>query len=234
MSIDKRKRTKSNDAAPPKRRRRATRPTTVIGQADKHGRRRPPAASETEQPERPRVSYSLMCYGDIMPELAAEIRQELAAAKSAIEEMGAELGELHVYINSPGGLLDAGLDIYDQLLAMPVCIVTHAFGQVASAAALVFSAGDRRMIAPNATLMLHNGSVGLDGMVTERELSHIAAEMKLAQFNYNAIIAGRCGLSIEIVNAWCDAEKRFTAAEAVALNLADGIEANVDRAKFRG
>lgn len=139
----------------------------------------------------------------------------MAAALRAIGER-----PVTVQINSPGGIYDDGLAIYNLLRAHPARVTTQVIGMAASAASVIAMAGDEVQIGRAAHFMIHNTqwvAIG-DRHVMEDAVKHMAIFDQTAADLY----AGQTGLPVEEIAAMMDAETFLSSSEAVEKGFADG------------
>ena len=133
--------------------------------------------------------------------------------------------DIHVYINSPGGSISAGLAVYDTMQYLRCGVATYNVGLAASMAALILCGGtkSKRFCLPNARTLLHQPMIGgvLQGPATD--LSIEAAEIVRLRKTLYDIISSRTGRSIDGVEADCDRNKWLDAKETVDYGLADEI-----------
>lgn len=134
--------------------------------------------------------------------------------------------EINLYINSPGGMVTAGLAIYDTMQYIKPPITTICIGMAMSFGAVLLTAGTkgRRFCLPNARIMIHQPLIygeGISGPVTDIEIE--SREMQETKQRLNEIIARHTGQSIQKVTA--DSERNFymSAEEAKAYGLVDEI-----------
>ena len=134
--------------------------------------------------------------------------------------------EINLYINSPGGMVTAGLAIYDTMQYIKPPITTICMGMAMSFGAVLLAAGTKgkRFCLPNSRIMIHQPLIygdGISGQVTDIEIE--AREMQDTKAGLNAIIARHCNQTIEKVTA--DSERNFymSAEEAKAYGLVDEI-----------
>ena len=134
--------------------------------------------------------------------------------------------EINLYINSPGGMVTAGLAIYDTMQYIKSPITTICMGMAMSFGAVLLAAGTkgRRFCLPNSRIMIHQPLIygdGISGQVTDIEIE--AKEMQDTKAGLNAIIARHCNQTIEKVTT--DSERNFymSAEEAKAYGLVDEI-----------
>ncbi len=131
--------------------------------------------------------------------------------------------DIHLYLNSPGGYLTAGLAIYDTMQYLGCNINTYCIGQVASMGAVIFSAGTkgRRFMLPNSRVMLHQPSGGMGGTAADMALQ--AKEIIFQKQRLNDILSKNCNQPIEKIKD--DSERDFflSADEAVTYGIADEV-----------
>lgn len=132
--------------------------------------------------------------------------------------------EVTIYVNSPGGDLVEGFSILSVLnrAAQRMHITVVVDGEAASAASMIAMAAHKVVMAPYATLMIHNGWTVTMGNAAA--LRKAAADLELLSNNMRDVYVGRCGKSVEQVQAWMDSETRFSAAQAVEHGFADEIQ----------
>jgi ATP-dependent Clp protease protease subunit len=133
--------------------------------------------------------------------------------------------DIHLYINSPGGSVSAGLAIYDTMQYLRCDVATYNVGLSASMAAVILCGGTRgkRYLLPHSRTLLHQPLIGgvLQGPATD--LSIEAEEIiRLRKALYD-IISGRTGKPVGQVEKDCDRNKWLSAEEAVSYGLADSI-----------
>jgi len=133
--------------------------------------------------------------------------------------------EINLYINSPGGMVTAGLAIYDTMQYIRCPITTICIGMAMSFGAVLLAAGTRgrRFCLPNARIMIHQPLIfgGISGQVTDIEIE--AKEMDATKKGLNEILARHTGQKVEKITA--DAERNFymSAEEAKAYGIVDEI-----------
>lgn len=134
--------------------------------------------------------------------------------------------DIHLYINSPGGVVSAGLAIYDTMQYIKCDVSTICMGMAASMGAFLLAGGTKgkRYALPNAEIMIHQPSGGAKGQATEIQ---IAAENILkTKKRLNTIIAENTGQSYEKVAADTERDNYMTAEEAVEYGLIDSVITN--------
>lgn len=133
-------------------------------------------------------------------------------------------GPIKVFISSPGGDEAAGFAIYDTLRLVRNRLITTGFGGVYSIAALIFQAGNSRLLAPNSQLMMHNGTIGVGGETIDSDrVEQLGREAAQNNARYHRVIAERSRVDLQKVREWCKNERYFLAEEAVAEGLAEGL-----------
>ena len=131
--------------------------------------------------------------------------------------------DIHLYVNSPGGSLYAGLAIYDAVQHVRPDVRTICFGMAMSAAAMIACGGapGKRFALPNAKLMIHQGSAGYRG--TPADVQIAAREIAATTRQMAEIIARHSGRDAEQVLADIDRDRFLTPAEAIAYGLVDAV-----------
>jgi ATP-dependent Clp protease protease subunit len=134
--------------------------------------------------------------------------------------------EISLYINSPGGLVTAGMAIYDTMQYIRPKISTLCIGQAASMGSLLLAAGEKgkRFVLPNARIMVHQPSGGFQGQAADIEIH--AKEILDMRSRLNAIYARHTGQDLEKIEAAMERDRFMTPAEAKEFGLVDEV---VDR-----
>lgn len=131
--------------------------------------------------------------------------------------------DIKIYINSPGGIVSAGLAIYDTMKYVKNSISTFAIGHAASMAAVLLCAGEKgkRYILPNAEVMIHQPSGGVEGQASDIK---IAAERIIKnRAKLISIIAQETGHPVEDIARDCDRDYWLDAEECVKYGIVDTI-----------
>ena len=131
--------------------------------------------------------------------------------------------DIHLYINSPGGMVTAGLAIYDTMQYIKCDVSTICMGMAASMGAFLLAGGakGKRYALPNAEIMIHQPSGGAKGQATEIE---IAAENILkTKKRLNEILAANTGKPYEVIAADTERDHYLSAQEAVEYGLIDSV-----------
>ncbi len=131
--------------------------------------------------------------------------------------------DVHLYINSPGGVITAGMAIYDTMRYIKCDVSTICIGMAASMGAFLLAGGTRgkRFALPNAEVMIHQPSGGAQGQATEIQ---ITAEWILrTKKKMNEILAANTGNTVERIAADTERDKWMTAEEALSYGIIDKI-----------
>ncbi len=131
--------------------------------------------------------------------------------------------DVHIYINSVGGYITAGMAIYDTLKWLGCTVNTYCIGQASSMGALLLTAGTKkhRYALPNSRIMIHQPSGGIGG--TSADVTIQAKEIIYLKKRMTEIIAECTGQSVEKVNVDCDRDFFLSAQEAVEYGLIDEV-----------
>ncbi len=131
--------------------------------------------------------------------------------------------DIHLYINSPGGVVTAGMAIYDTMQYIKPDVVTYCIGQAASMGAILLAGGTKgkRFALPNSRIMIHQPLGGVEGQASDIEI-HAREILKIRQ-RLNQILAERTGQPIEKIEKDTDRNFFMTAEEARDYGLIDKI-----------
>lgn len=131
--------------------------------------------------------------------------------------------DIALYINSPGGLVTAGLAIYDTMQFIKPDVTTLCIGQAASAAALLLTAGTKgkRFCLPNASVMIHQVMGGYKGQGSDIEI-HAKETLRVGK-RLNAILAEHTGKTLAQIKRDTDRDNFMTAEEAVEYGIVDKV-----------
>ncbi|HKI68746.1 MAG TPA: ATP-dependent Clp endopeptidase proteolytic subunit ClpP [Verrucomicrobiae bacterium] len=131
--------------------------------------------------------------------------------------------DVHLYINSPGGSVTAGLAIYDTLQFLTCDVNTYCIGQAASMGAVLLAAGTKgkRFALPNARIMIHQPWGGVQGQATD--ISIQAKEILRLKDRLNEILAKHCGRKVEDLTRDTDRDRFMSAEEAKEYGLVDRV-----------
>jgi len=165
------------------------------------------------------------------------LKERLIFVTGPIEDYGASLmtaqllfleaenpkKEIHMYINSPGGIVTAGMAIYDTMQYIRPKIHTYCIGQAASMGSLLLCAGEKgnRWALPNARVMVHQPSASFYGQAAD--IARHAQEIVKLKKRLNEIYAQHTGQAVEAVEKMLDRDTYMTGEEAKAFGLIDQV-----------
>lgn len=131
--------------------------------------------------------------------------------------------DIHLYINSPGGSVSAGLAIYDTMQFVTCDVATYCVGQAASMGAVLLTAGakGKRHALPNARIMIHQPLAGMQG--TAEEILIHAKEFKRIKQRLNEILIKHTGHTLDKVEQDTDRDRFMTSEEAMEYRLIDKV-----------
>ena len=131
--------------------------------------------------------------------------------------------EIHMYINSPGGVVTSGMAIYDTMQFIRPAVSTLCLGQAASMGSLLLCAGEKgmRFALPNARIMVHQPSGGFQGQASDIE-RHAQDIIKMKR-RLNEVYVKHTGQSYEAVETTLDRDHFMTAEESQAWGLIDQV-----------
>lgn len=131
--------------------------------------------------------------------------------------------DILLYINSPGGVITAGLAIYDTMQFLKCPVATYCLGQAASMGSLLLCAGakGRRFALPNARIMIHQPWGGFQGQASD--ISIHAQEILRLKEKLNGIMSFHTGKPVESIERDTDRDNFMSAAEAKAYGLVDEV-----------
>ena len=131
--------------------------------------------------------------------------------------------DIHLYINSPGGVITSGLSIYDTMKFIKPDVSTMCIGQAASMGAFLLSAGTKgkRFALPNSRVMIHQPSGGAQGQATDIEIQ--AREILYLREKLNRLMAEHCDQPIEKVAGDVERDYFMNSEQAKAYGLIDHI-----------
>jgi len=129
--------------------------------------------------------------------------------------------DVHLYINSPGGSVTAGLSIYDTMRFIKPDVSTMCIGQAASMGAFLLSGGTKgkRYILPNARTMIHQPSGGAQGQATDIEIQ--AKEILFLRERLNSLLADHTGQTMEVIERDTERDRFMSAEQSVEYGLVD-------------
>ena len=131
--------------------------------------------------------------------------------------------DIHLYINSPGGSVTAGLAISDTMQFMTCDVNTYCIGQAASMGAVLLAGGTKgkRFSLPNSNIMIHQVLGGAEGQASDVEI-RVKYMLKLKQ-RLNSILAHHTGQPYDVVEKACDRDNFMSAEEAKDFGLVDAV-----------
>jgi ATP-dependent Clp protease protease subunit len=131
--------------------------------------------------------------------------------------------DIHLYINSPGGAVSAGLSIYDTMQFVNCDISTICIGQAASMGALLLAGGtkDKRFALPHSRVMVHQPSAGFQGQATDINIH--AQEVLDLKARLNAVMAKHTGKNIKTIEADLERDNFMDAEAAVKYGIIDTV-----------
>jgi ATP-dependent Clp protease protease subunit len=131
--------------------------------------------------------------------------------------------EIFLYVNSPGGMVTAGLAIYDTMQYIRPPVSTLCFGQAASMGAILLAAGasGKRYALPHARVMIHQPLGGAQGQATDIDIQ--AKEILRIRAEINGILAKHTGQDVDRIQAVTERDRFMTGQEAVDFGLIDEV-----------
>jgi ATP-dependent Clp protease protease subunit len=131
--------------------------------------------------------------------------------------------DIHLYINSPGGIVSSGLAIYDTMQYVKPNIATYCIGQAASMSALLLAAGakGKRFALPHSRIMLHQPMGGFHGQATDIEIH--AREILRMKETLNRILSTHTGQSLDKIQADTDRDFFMSGEEAKEYGIVDEV-----------
>jgi len=142
--------------------------------------------------------------------------------------------DIHLYINTPGGIVSSGLAIYDTMQYVKPGIATYCIGQAASMGALLLAAGTKgkRFALPHSRIMLHQPMGGFQGQATDIEIH--AREILRMKDTLNKILAIHTEQSIEKIQADTDRDFFMSGEEAKEYGIVDEVISSVKHGRVYG
>ena len=139
--------------------------------------------------------------------------------------------DIHLYINSPGGSVSAGMAIYDTMQFVTCDVATYCIGQAASMGAVLLTAGaaGKRHALPNSRIMIHQPLAGMEG--TAEDIMIHAKEFKKIKERLNQILIKHTGQPLEKIETDTDRDRFMTAEEAKEYSLIDHVIDSMDNKK---
>ena len=158
--------------------------------------------------------------------LQSQINDEMAnaiVAQMLFLQSDDPKADIHLYINSPGGSVSAGMAIYDTMQFVTCDVATYCIGQAASMGAVLLTAGaaNKRFALPNARIMIHQPLAGMQG--TAAEITIHAKEFRRIKQKMNEILKKHTGHTLDKIEADTDRDRFMTAEEAAEYHLIDRV-----------
>ena len=176
---------------------------------------------ETQDPfaERFLKTRQIILSGEVNKELAEKVVRQLLVLEADGDD------PIYIYIDSPGGDVDAGFAIFDTIRFVKCPVYTVGMGLVASAAALILLASpkERRLGFPHSHYLIHQPSSGMKGVATDIEIH--AAEIAKTKTLLNQLIADETGTALDKVSKDTDRDYWLNAEESIAYGLISRVVA---------
>ncbi len=139
--------------------------------------------------------------------------------------------DIHMYVNTPGGSVTAGLAIYDTMQLIKCDVATYCVGQASSMGAVLLAAGasGKRFALPNARIMIHQPWGGVQGQASD--ISIQAREILRLRDRVNEILSEHTGRTVDVVSRDTDRDFFMTAKEACEYGLVDEVVQTRKQAK---
>ncbi|EFE23861.1 ATP-dependent Clp endopeptidase, proteolytic subunit ClpP [Edwardsiella tarda ATCC 23685] len=131
--------------------------------------------------------------------------------------------DIHLYINSPGGVITAGMSIYDTMQFIKPDVSTICMGQACSMGSFLLAAGaqGKRFCLPNSRVMIHQPLGGFQGQATDIEIH--AKEILSIKARMNTLMAKHSGQPLEVIERDTERDRFMSAQEAVDYGLVDAV-----------
>ena len=187
----------------------------------------PQVVEQTHRGERSWDVFSRLL-NDRIVFLGTEVNDDVAniiVAQFLYLESDAPEKEIVLYINSPGGSVNAGLAIYDTMQHVRCPVSTICIGQAGSMAAVLLASGEpgRRLALPNARVLIHQPEGGMSGQASDIEIQ--AREILRLRERLNEILVRHTGTSMDKIKSDTDRDYIMTSEEAKAYGLIDEVMA---------
>ncbi len=160
----------------------------------------------------------IMLHGEVNDQSASLIVSQLLFLEAEDPEK-----DIYLYINSPGGVVTAGMSIYDTMNYIKPDVVTICMGQAASMGSFLLSSGEKgkRYALPHARIMIHQPLGGAQGQATDIEI-HTREILRIKK-ELNEILAKNTGKSVKKIQADTERDNFMSASEAVEYGLIDKV-----------
>ncbi len=188
----------------------------------------PYVIEQTSRGERSYDIYSRLLNDRIifLGEEVTDVSANLIVAQLLFLESEDPGKDIHMYINSPGGSVSAGLAIYDTIQYIKCDVSTICIGMAASMGAFLLAGGTKgkRMALPNSEIMIHQPSGGAQGQATEIKI--VAEQILKTKRKLNEILAANTGKPLEQIEIDTERDNYMSAEEAKAYGLIDNVITN--------
>ena len=188
----------------------------------------PYVIEQTGRGERSYDIYSRLLKDRIifLGEEVSDVSANLIVAQMLFLESEDPGKDIHLYINSPGGSVTAGMAIYDTMQYIKCDVSTICLGMAASMGAFLLAGGTKgkRLALPNAEIMIHQPSGGAQGKATDIEI--VAEKILKIKKRMNEILSQNTGQPLEKVQHDTELDNYMTAEEAKAYGLIDNVITN--------
>ena len=188
----------------------------------------PYVIEQTSRGERSYDIYSRLLNDRIifLGEEVTDVSANLIVAQLLFLESEDPGKDIHMYINSPGGSVSAGLAIYDTMQYIKCDVSTICIGMAASMGAFLLAGGTKgkRMALPNSEIMNHQPSGGAQGQATEIKI--VAEQILKTKRKLNEILAANTGKPLEQIEIDTERDNYMSAEEAKAYGLIDNVITN--------
>ena len=188
----------------------------------------PYVIEQTSRGERSYDIYSRLLNDRIifLGEEVTDVSANLIVAQLLFLESEDPGKDIHMYINSPGGSVSAGLAIYDTMQYIKCDVSTIFIGMAASMGAFLLAGGTKgkRMALPNSEIMIHQPSGGAQGQATEIKI--VAEQILKTKRKLNEILAANTGKPLEQIEIDTERDNYMSAEEAKAYGLIDNVITN--------
>ena len=185
----------------------------------------PYVVEQTSRGERSYDIYSRLLKDRIifLGEEVTDVSANIVVAQLLFLESEDPGKDIHLYINSPGGSVTAGMAIYDTMQYIKCDVSTMCLGMAASMGAFLLSGGakGKRYALPNAEIMIHQPSGGAQGQATE--ISIAAEHILKTKKKLNEILAANTGKPYDVIAADTERDNWMTAQEAMNYGLIDSV-----------
>ena len=187
----------------------------------------PYVIEQTSRGERSYDIYSRLLNDRIifLGEEVTDVSANLIVAQLLFLESEDPGKDIHMYINSPGGSVSAGLAIYDTMQYIKCDVSTICIGMAASMGAFLLAGGTKgKRMAPNSEIMIHQPSGGAQGQATEIKI--VAEQILKTKRKLNEILAANTGKPLEQIEIDTERDNYMSAEEAKAYGLIDNVITN--------